>query len=258
MGFLIYVRKRKESGNPVSRKLQSWMPTIEAFVVIGGTVTMALFPLARVYQVCMKNLRFEDVVIAWLFVLTTLFVAPLSAFMNGVETVKMGLESINTQRNAYYKEHNVKDKFDDRSLLVDARNAIKTTSAVLFPKMSASASKYAVKPIDLRITVVEELDEELSVSRSAVNRTPKTTTDHSFMFKKRSPTHKQSRVHVSSTGSEKSSNSSDSFPTPIATDASQVPGGAAGIEVLLEDRSSSIQAASGSLTPSSGHITPAA
>eukprot|EP01034_Spumella_vulgaris_P030268 gene30268-37453_t len=40
---------------------------------------------------------------------------PLSAFMNGVETVKNGLDSIKAECDAFYFEKNIVDYFDDRA-----------------------------------------------------------------------------------------------------------------------------------------------
>eukprot|EP01034_Spumella_vulgaris_P033987 gene33987-41917_t len=41
-----------------------------------------------------------------------LYFVPLSAFMNGVETVSTFIEAIEKNRIKYYKEHNVTDVYD--------------------------------------------------------------------------------------------------------------------------------------------------
>eukprot|EP01034_Spumella_vulgaris_P040961 gene40961-50680_t len=43
-----------------------------------------------------------------------MYIPPLSAFMNGVEAIKNGLDSILKQKEEFYSTRNIADRFNDQ------------------------------------------------------------------------------------------------------------------------------------------------
>eukprot|EP01034_Spumella_vulgaris_P025972 gene25973-32485_t len=126
--------------------------------------------------------------------------------MNGVETVKSSLQSIQLQRDAYYRELGATDRFDDsQQMLVGAKRH------KLIKKASSGTTDEHL--FDVHSLLAEGEDDDASLPALRNTASQKANTDFSFMFKKRT---NNARVYVDTALPSPTSEPAESRSSPKA------------------------------------------